>query len=184
MTKLSIVTLSLLASTGLLAACGGSPAAPPTQPEESASTEAVDAPSSADPASTVAPQSSSEASSGAVAPATPSGAAQQPAGDADVDITKRSTASIAAIVKANRQTVRDCFLEARKTDKTLKGTLTIHFTINGEGKVTKAELNVDRSDIKNQAVVDCAIRTVTGLTFPPHEKALDTVTNYPFDLKP
>ncbi len=184
-----LTTRSLVIASALLGvACGSAPAAQPNTPSE-ASPATADAPAAEGSDTAAAPAAHHDAGTGSAESGAAPTAAQDAGADpatatGDVDLTKRTTASIAAIVKANRQPVRDCFLEARKTDKTLKGTLTIHFVINGEGKVTQAELNEERSDIKTKSVVDCAIKTVMGLTFPPHEKALDTISNYPFDLKP
>jgi outer membrane biosynthesis protein TonB len=96
----------------------------------------------------------------------------------------RTTQSIQKIVSANRKPIRACYDKARKDLPDLKGTMTIHFVLDPEGKVKKAELNVERSDIKSPDVVNCAIAELKKLTFPPSSKGMDTTVNYPFDFKP
>lgn len=96
----------------------------------------------------------------------------------------RTTASIAQVIKSNRKPIRACYDKARKELPDLKGTMTIHFVLDGEGKVKKAELNVERSQIKAPQVVDCALTQIKLLQFPPSSKGMDTTVNYPFDFKP
>ena len=97
---------------------------------------------------------------------------------------ERTTASIAEVIKANRKPIRACYDKARKSLPDLKGTMTIHFVLDPEGKVKKAELNQERSDIKSPEVVDCALAQIKNLKFPPSSKGMDTTVNYPFDFKP
>ena len=47
-----------------------------------------------------------------------------------------------------------------------------------------AELNLERSDIKAPAVVNCAIDAIKRIKFPPSSRGMDTTVNYPFDFKP
>jgi hypothetical protein len=70
---------------------------------------------------------------------------------------KRTTAVIQETILANRQPVRDCYDKARKELPDLKGTMTIELVLDPEGNVRSAKLNVERSDIKSPAVVDCSV---------------------------
>jgi hypothetical protein len=94
----------------------------------------------------------------------------------------RTMEVIAQIVKDNRKPVRDCFEKAKKELPDLKGDMVIHFVVDPEGKVKKAELNQERSTLKSPAVVDCSIKVVQGIKFPPSSRGMDTTVNYPFNL--
>jgi hypothetical protein len=65
----------------------------------------------------------------------------------------------------------------------LQGALVINFVIDPDGKVKKAELNQERSEVKAPAVVDCAIGVLKGIKFPPSSRGMDTTVNYPYDFK-
>jgi len=90
---------------------------------------------------------------------------------------------IAQIVKDNRQPVRDCMDKVQKQLPDLAGTMVIHFVIDPDGKVTKAELNLERSTVKNSEVSDCAVKVISGLKFPPSSRAMKSEVNYPYDFK-
>ena len=89
---------------------------------------------------------------------------------------------IAQIVKENRKPVRECFDKAKKDLPDLKGDMVIHFVVDPEGKVKKAELNQERSSLKSAAVVDCSIKVILGIKFPASSRGMDTTVNYPFNL--
>jgi len=95
----------------------------------------------------------------------------------------RSMDVIAQLVKANRQPVRDCMDKVQKQLPDLEGLMVIHFVIDPDGKVTKAELNVERSTMKNPEVSDCAVKVITGLKFPPSSRSMKSEVNYPYDFK-
>jgi TonB family protein len=88
------------------------------------------------------------------------------------------------VVADNRKQIRACYDKARKQVPDLRGTMTIHFVLDPEGKVKKAELNLERSDIKSPEVADCAIAIIKTLKFPPSSKGMESTINYPFDFKP
>ena len=94
----------------------------------------------------------------------------------------RTMEVIAKMVKDNRQPVRDCMDKAKKELPDLKGDMVIHFVVDPEGKVKKAELNQERSTLKAPAVVECAIKTIKGINFPPSSRGMDTTVNYPYNL--
>jgi TonB family protein len=96
----------------------------------------------------------------------------------------RTTPVIQKIVLENRKPVRDCYEKAKKELPDLKGTMTIKFTLDPDGNVKKAELNIERSDVKAPTVVDCAIAVIKKIKFPPSSRGMDTTVNYPFDFKP
>jgi TonB family protein len=183
--------LSLLALSSILG-CGGTPSG-------------AEAPAATPPAET--PALASETAGESEAAATPSGgdapaAEGKPAEGSDekwegeekavgpgapVPRTKdetRTTAVIQDTVKANRQPVRDCYDKGRKEIGDLKGTMTIKFTLDPDGKVKKAELVLERSDIKAPSVVNCAIDAIKKIKFPPSSRGMETTVDYPFDFKP
>jgi hypothetical protein len=94
----------------------------------------------------------------------------------------RTMEVIAQIVKDNRKPVRECFDKAKKDLPDLKGDMVIHFVVDPEGKVKKAELNQERSTLKSPAVVDCSVKVISGIKFPPSSRGMDTTVNYPFNL--
>lgn len=94
----------------------------------------------------------------------------------------RTMEVIAQVVKDNRKPVRECFDKAKKELPDLKGDMVIHFVVDPDGKVKKADLNQERSTIKSPAVVDCAIKVLQGIKFPPSSRGMDTTVNYPFNF--
>ncbi len=61
--------------------------------------------------------------------------------------------------------------------------MTLHFVLDPEGKVKSAKLNIERSDIKAPLAVDCAIKELKKLKFPPSSRGMRSEVNYPFNFK-
>jgi TonB family protein len=170
------------------AACGGasSPAETPASTPPTSSDPEPSAASDGDEPATDAPKEAGDEPGGAKA------GGGEWEGEAEavgkpVERTKeetRTTEIIQKVVKDNRQPVRDCYDKAQKELKTLRGTMTIKFTLDAEGNVKKAELAIERSDLKAPAVVDCALAEIKKIKFPPSSRGMDTTVNYPFDFKP
>lgn len=163
----------------LLGACGG---------------EATSEPRTGADASTIPPaEPPADAASSTIDAATPVEGEDAWAGEAEAKTEKvppgaegktetRTMEVIAQIVKENRKPVRDCFEKAKKELPDLKGDMVIHFVVDPEGKVKKAELNQERSTLKSPAVVDCAVKAVLAIKFPASSRGMDTTVNYPFNL--
>jgi hypothetical protein len=164
-----------------LAGCGGGGAEPAKTP---ADTEAA-VPVAADPAP-AAGDSSGPAGEPKAATSDDAWAgeseAKAPAPAAGGKTETRTMEVIAQVVKENRKPVRECFDKAKKDLPDLKGDMVIHFVVDPEGKVKKADLNQERSTLKSPAVVDCAIKVIVGIKFPPSSRGMDTTVNYPFNL--
>lgn len=96
----------------------------------------------------------------------------------------RTTEVIAKIIKEQRQPVRDCYDKAQKDLPSLKGDMVIFFVLDPEGKVKKIELNQQASTLKSSAVVDCAIKVIQSLNFPPSSRGMETTVNYPYNFNP
>ncbi len=172
----------LLAVTLFAIGCGGD-AAPAKSPDDAAA-PAADAPAadaSAGPAEKSADKPADKpADEGAWAGESDAKTAKGPEGNGKTET--RTMDVIAQVVKENRKPVRECFDKAKKDLPDLKGDMVIHFVVDPDGKVKKADLNQERSTIKSPAVVDCAIKILQGIKFPPSTRGMDTTVNYPFNF--
>jgi hypothetical protein len=170
--------LALVAVPLLVLACGGETPPPATAADApAADAPANDAPPPADAPADKPAAGGDEAWSGEAE----AKSEKVPPGKEGVTET-RTMEVIAKMVKDNRQPVRDCMDKAKKELPDLKGDMVIHFVVDPEGKVKKAELNQERSTLKAPAVVECAIKTIKGINFPPSSRGMDTTVNYPYNL--
>jgi hypothetical protein len=179
---------ALAAVTLFAVGCGGDAAsAGPAKTPDDAATSAADPPADA------APAAAADAPAGDKPAADkPAGGDDAWAGEADAKSAKapegggktetRTMEVIAQIVKDNRKPVRECFDKAKKDLPDLKGDMVIHFVVDPDGKVKKADLNQERSTIKSPAVVDCSIKVLQAIKFPPSSRGMDTTVNYPFNF--
>lgn len=174
--------LGAVATSLLLLACGGETNSEP--PQTAADVPAAEPPADAAPTTDAAKPDAAKPDSeeGAWAGEAEAKAEKVPPG-AEGKSETRTMDVIAQIVKDNRKPVRDCFDKAKKELPDLKGSMTIHFVIDPDGKVKKAELNQERSEVKSPAVVDCAINVIKGIKFPVSSRGMDTTVNYPYDFK-
>lgn len=168
------------------AACGPetpaeSPSAASAEPEPATeAAPAASAPEASDAAADEAWEGEAEAKSAATAP-TGSDSAGNPTNDGKVET--RTMAEIQRLVQENRKPVRECFDKAKKELPDLQGDMTIHFVLDPDGKVKKAELNQERSTVKAPPVVECAIAVIKSIKFPPSSRGMDTSVNYPYNFK-
>jgi hypothetical protein len=183
---------ALAAVSLFVVGCGGDAAsAGPAKSPDDAAVPAADAPADTAPAAAPAADAPADKS------AADKPAGDKPAGDegwageaeakgskapADGKTETRTMEVIAQVVKDNRKPVRECFDKAKKDLPSLKGDMVIHFVVDPDGKVKKAELNQERSTIKSPAVVDCSIKIIQGIKFPPSSRGMDTTVNYPFNF--
>jgi hypothetical protein len=158
-------------------ACGGEANSEP--PQSAADVPPAEPP--ADPAPAAEAAKPAESDEGAWAGETEAKSEKVPPG-AEGKTETRTMEVIAQIVKDNRKPVRECFDKAKKDLPDLKGDMVIHFVVDPEGKVKKAELNQERSTLKAPAVVECAIKTIKGINFPHSSRGMDTTVNYPYNL--
>ncbi len=96
----------------------------------------------------------------------------------------RTMEVIQKIVKDHRAAVRECYDKARKDLPSLQGDMIIHFVLDPEGKVKVAELNQERSTLKAPPVVDCALKVIKSIAFPPSSRGMESTVNYPFNFTP
>jgi hypothetical protein len=128
---------------------------------------------------TAAPEAPAQASS-ADAPTPPAEEAAPAGGDPDT----RTMEVIAGVVKAHRKDARACYEKAQKQITGLKGDIVVHFVLTPSGKVKTAELNEERSTIKEPSVVNCVIDVIRAIEFPKSSRGMETTVNYPFNFTP
>jgi hypothetical protein len=179
-----------LAAVSLFAVgCGGDAAsAGPAKSPDDAAVPAAETPADAAPAAAADAPAADKPAAEKPAAAADDGAwageaeAKSSKAPADGKTETRTMEVIAQIVKDNRKPVRECFDKAKKDLPDLKGDMVMHFVVDPDGKVKKAELNQERSSIKSPAVVDCSIKVIQGIKFPPSSRGMDTTVNYPFNF--
>ena len=166
-------------------ACGGDAGAGPAKTPDDAAPPAADAPADATPSDTADKPAADKPTAdkpaddgGAWAGEAEAKGAKAPEGNGKAET--RTMEVVAQVVQENRKPVRECFDKAKKDLPDLKGTMVINFILDPDGKVKKAEFNQERSDLKSPAVVDCAIKVIQGIKFPPSSRGMDTTVNYPF----
>jgi hypothetical protein len=163
-----------------LAGCGGEAAPPAKSPADTQAPASADSSTDASDASSPSTEPKAAGADDAWAGESEAKAPAEPAPGGKTET--RTMEVIAQVVKENRKPVRECFDKAKKDLPDLKGDMVIHFVVDPEGKVKKADLNQERSTLKSPAVVDCAIKVLMGIKFPPSSRGMDTTVNYPFNL--
>ena len=88
------------------------------------------------------------------------------------------------MVQDNRKPVRECYEKALKQIPDLKGTMTIRFVLDPEGKVKEAVLNVEKSEVKSPDVVKCSVEVIKKIKFPASSRGMESTINYPFTFNP
>jgi hypothetical protein len=173
-------SFAFVAMASLVWACGGEANSEP--PQTAADVPPAEPPADATPAAEAGnPDKSADADEGAWAGEAEAKSEKVPPG-AEGKAETRTMEVIAQVVKENRKPVRDCFDKAKKELPDLKGDMVIHFVVDPDGKVKKAELNQERSTLKSPAVVDCSVKAILAIKFPPSSRGMDTTVNYPFNL--
>ncbi len=160
---------------------GGAGSDAPAQTPADAASAAAEAP--ADAAPTDAPADNGPTDDGEAWAGEAEAKSEKAPAEGGKGADTRTMEVIAQVVKENRQPVRDCVDKAKKELPDLKGDMVIHFVIDPEGKVKKAELNQERSNLKSPSVVECAIGVIKGIKFPASSRGMDTTVNYPYNFK-
>jgi hypothetical protein len=153
--------------------------APSSEPTSMAATAGEPAPDAADTASA---ETTTAASSPDAAAQVPASEPAKPPGNTVAET--RTMTVIRDVVLKNRQKVRDCYEAALRRTPGLRGTLTLHFILDPKGRVRHAELNQERSTLKDPSLAGCAIDALKRLSFPPSSRGFESEVNYPFDFKP
>lgn len=177
----NLVVASALFAALAFGGCANNQSPPAESPDTEAAaaeTDMPEEPTALDPADEMPTEGADEAGDEGGDPS----AAGEAAGDGEEET--RTTKLIQQVILDNREPIRACYEKAQKDLPSLKGTMTIHFVLDPEGKVKKAELNLERSTLKSKKVADCAIAELKKLKFPPSSRGMESKVNYPFDFNP
>ena len=85
------------------------------------------------------------------------------------------------IVRQNFGRFRMCYENGLKNNPTLAGRVAVRFVIGRDGAV--ASVGNGGSDLPDSSVVNCIVRSFSGLSFPAPDGGIVTVT-YPISLAP
>jgi TonB family protein len=96
----------------------------------------------------------------------------------------RGKEQIQAIIAANRERVRSCYVAALPKNPGIQGDLVIGFVINPDGSVKSAEVNTTESELHVPELDSCAVDVLKTLKFPASSRGLESKVNYPFNFKP
>jgi outer membrane biosynthesis protein TonB len=164
---------ALFAGALALVSCAGE-TPPPTSPDPALATPP--------PADASAPA----AASAAAAPAPPASPGAPTSSDtgADGGNSNRGQDEIKAIVQNHRPKFRACYDEARKRAPSLRGWFVIDFTLNPDGTLREATYARDKSEIKDEAMGQCALAALKTIGFPPSKVGKETKISYPFGFTP
>jgi len=166
------------------AGCGGSETPPPETAASSSETAAPASESESSGAAAPAPESSEDSLMGSEDPASNPKAANEKSATPAPGEDTRTSEMVQKMVMEHRSTVRKCYEDALKELPGLHGDLVVHFVLDPEGKVKKAELNQEQSTLKSPKVTECAINVIKGIKFPPSSRGMQSEINYPFNLNP
>jgi hypothetical protein len=164
-------------------ACGGG-TPPPAAPAENPTPEATVQPEAQSPPSKPVASEDEGWVGEKTAKADDSSAIAEPAPADGKAPETRTMDVIRKLVMDHRKAARQCYDDARKADKDLKGDVVIHFVLDPDGKVKSADLNQERSTLKAPKVADCVIGVIKSIPFPKSSRAMETTTNYPFNFTP
>lgn len=101
-------------------------------------------------------------------------------GDAPIAGQGLSQAQIQRVIVARTGAYRACYESAAARDPSLRGNVTVSFSIAPDGSVSAA--NITGSSLNNARVEGCVLRQFKRLTFPKADKA--TNANYPLVFNP
>jgi hypothetical protein len=88
---------------------------------------------------------------------------------------------IAAVINRNLGQVRFCYEQALQSDPTIKGRVTMGFTIGGNGLIKAAE--VENSSLNSKSAEECIVLRLKTWKFPLPEGGVDVKVSYPFVLR-
>lgn len=86
------------------------------------------------------------------------------------------------VVRQHRREIKYCYEKELAKDPTLKGEVTVQFTISASGEVIAAL--VTKSTLGNQAVETCMQGKIQRWTFPEPKGSSIVKVNYPFNFSP
>lgn len=96
----------------------------------------------------------------------------------------RTMKVIQQTVLDNRARFRTCYDVVQDKEPEIQGDMTIHFVLDGSGRVREASLNEQRSTLKHPEIAKCIIGELRKVQFAASSKGLETQVNYPFNFNP
>jgi hypothetical protein len=97
-------------------------------------------------------------------------------GPADIDVVVGEAQGVSSVVKRYKNRIKLCYDQALRQDPNLQGRVEIKFSV-GRGRVLEASISTNT--MRNDALANCILRKVKGLTFDLKVEA-DVI--YPFIL--
>ena len=88
--------------------------------------------------------------------------------------TSRSSEAIGAIVNQHTDAIESCYKKEARLNPSLKGSISIQFTIKADGKV--ANVRIVKSSLKNRKVESCVKRRISRWRFQPIDPKEGAVT--------
>lgn len=89
-------------------------------------------------------------------------------------------ASVQSAIRGYRSEIRACYERALMLKSGVGGRVTYKFQINANGSV--AWINVFKSDVDSNSLVQCVQNVVNGITFPKAKNKQNTIVIYPFQF--
>jgi hypothetical protein len=96
----------------------------------------------------------------------------------------RGVKDIQAIVVSRRDEARACYDAALKAHPGIEGNLDIQWTIDPKGVVSDISVDTSHSDIVEPTVGNCVIAIIKKIHFNESVKGVETRTHYPFNFHP
>jgi hypothetical protein len=121
------------------------------------------------------------ASGGPAAPAEAAPAASASAAPAGPD---RDLNDIVKTVSANRGLFRACYDKALKAHPGIEGKFVLKFAIKPDGTVKSVDVDLSKSQIRTEDMINCALQAGRGLKFAESATGMQSAASYPFDFHP
>ena len=180
-----------LLSALVLGACGGgkTAASPADATAPTAMTTAAPADTGAPHAPSAAPSSSVRtradcpklAESTVDMPPLDAGVMSNAQADAAYD---RNASDVNSLVQRSRDRFRCCYDVSAKEHPGIQGEFVLDFVLKPDGTLKSSSHNKDKSQIKDDAMGECALEVLKTITFPASKKGKETTVSYPFGFKP
>lgn len=103
--------------------------------------------------------------------------------DDDLTVGKVDREAIRKVIRADVRNILKCYEEALTRDKSTAGKLLVEWDISKGGKVSRAKVVDDKSEIKDEILRSCVVTRISGLTFPEPPTSSDVTVVFPFHFK-
>ena len=100
------------------------------------------------------------------------------ASDDERCVETRTAEVMQQLVRTKKDAVKECYNAARKQSPGLKGTLTVNFTLDPDGKISKLASDPAKTDLPQ--IEECALPLLKTLAFPESECGVESRFAYQF----